>query len=84
MNDTQNNNTMTNAKAKNYLCIAPNTWGRGASEEEAKRNAHVYSNAKPHTILIFSHDQYSVDCINGSVTYDGEAPTIVRKVTRKK
>jgi hypothetical protein len=65
---------------KHYLCIAPNTWGKGTSEKEAKRNAHVYSDANPHTIMLFSHDEFSVDSIDGSVTYGGEAPIILRRV----
>ena len=65
---------------KHYLCIAPNTWGKGTSEEEAKQNAHVLSNTDPHTIMLFSHDEFAVDGIDGSVEYGGEAPTIVRKV----
>ena len=63
-----------------YLCISPNTWGKGTSEEEAKQNADVRSNADPHTMMRFSHDEFGVDMFDGSVEYGGEAPTMIRRV----
>jgi len=75
---------MENTQTNYFVCIGVNTWGSATTEKEAMTNAHIYSKQTPHGIYRFTHNDFLIDPVDGSLNYKGEAPTIVRKVMRKK
>jgi hypothetical protein len=69
--------------ADHFVCIGINSWGIGDTESKAMRNAGVQKKSTPHGLYLFTHDNFMIDEIDGSLDYKGEAPTIIRIITKK-